>query len=159
MTPSARSLVALLALCTHAWSQSQWGGGQLPSPCLPFAPENRIGWLGTNYGNASAFGRIVTLELDADMAPDAVVVAGGVAVALFDPAYYDQPALIPGLLSVCDVAALPLGGDAERDLLLVTDANGLSSVGWSNGAFATPQLIARGSWTSASRRRRRCARR
>jgi hypothetical protein len=140
--------LALLLFPTVASAQTQWGPPQ-SVPCLPFEPENSIRWPASGHGDPDDFGRAVVLDLDRNDDPDAVVVAGGVAVALFDPVYYEIMAPITALGAVEDIAVLAGAGEEGSDLLLATNADGLVGIGWDEGQFTSPLILARGPWIGA----------
>jgi hypothetical protein len=125
-----------------------------PSPCLPFAPENSIPWPGAGFGNPADFGRMVAADLDGDQATEAVLIAGGVAVALWKVAVYDAPIPVsfagaPAPTSVADLAALPGGAPGGADAVLMTDERGLFRVHFENGGFHA--LVLEGSaWADAA---------
>src|SRR5262245_40414308 len=92
------SLLWLAALVSPASAQTPpvhfWPSGL---PCLPFAPENTIDWptsLLPYYGSPASFGRLVVADLDGDQAPEGVITASGIAVALWKLGVYDAPQLV-----------------------------------------------------------------
>jgi len=120
------------------------------TPCLPFEPENSIDWpTGAEYGDPAAFGRALVLELNGDGSSDAVVLAGGKVVALWDPYVYDALTPISSLTGVVDIAVLPILGPETKDVLLVTNSTGLLSLTANDYTFSAPGVVARGNWIGA----------
>jgi hypothetical protein len=127
------------------------------NPCLSYAPENTIEWpLDGPPSTGVHFGRVVTIDLDGDQAPEGVVNEDGEVFVLWKVAVYDAVQAIafptqPPPTSVKDVAALPGGGVNGANAVLMTDGRGLYIVSHhGGGAFYDPTIIPGNQWKNAA---------
>jgi hypothetical protein len=150
--PTFASIVLLL--WTPALSSQQPPPDPQIYPCLPFEPDNTIEWREDAAYGLPNFAQVVIADLNGDHDPDAVVLAGGVPVVLWNIALFDAPRFIQlpsenPLQNVKGLTVVPGAGANGADGIAMTDARGLFLVTWGGSAFDAPTLLSGSAWANA----------
>ena len=132
-TTSLRTALALGTLMLGAPAAGAQGElNEELKPCLPYqAPDNVMDWtqLPPSYGESDAFGRVIIGDWNSDLVPDAAVLAGSTAVAIYKPASHGAPTVLgtagSPLSYPADIATLYGEGPGRGDAILATSGAGL----------------------------------